>query len=113
MIELGAYRLFKLYRLDANERDLLDAAGTHYVRNSIFVFLPDEANPAIGREWGVFKELDDAADAINREIEKQRVSMKERIAQIAALAVSQKFDENAKRRKQKNERCAKSPDREK
>ena len=113
MIELGAYRLFKLYRLDANELDLLDAAGTHYVRNSIFVFLPDEADPALGREWGVFKELDDAADAINREIEKQRVSMKERFAQIAALAVSQKFEQDAKRQKEKNERCAKSPEREK
>lgn len=112
MIELGAYRLFKLYRLDANERDLLDAAGTHFVRNSI-IFLPDEAVPALGREWGIFKDLDDAADAINREIEKQRVSMKERIARIAALAVSQKFEEDAKRQKEKNERCAKSPKREK
>lgn len=111
MIELGAYRLFKLYRLDSNERDLLDGAGTHYVRNSIFVFLPDEANPTLGREWGVFKELDDAADAINKEIEKQRVSVKERIAQIAAQAVSQKFEEDAEWQKKKNERCAKSQDR--
>lgn len=88
----GMYRSFQLYCFDEDEIDRLNAAGSHFIRNSIIVFVPDEPQPKIGREWRICKDLDDVVDAVNEKLNRKRTSMKEQLARVSMLSAARELE---------------------
>ena len=66
MKRLGVYRSYLLYEVEEEEgRDINTSSGSRYIRNSVLVFVPEEENPKLGKEWRVCKDKEEAKKEID------------------------------------------------
>ncbi len=95
MKKIGEYRLYKIYEVSEEEREITGAAGSRYIRNSILVFRPDEINPKLGNEWRCASSEEEAKVFIDADSPK--VSLHEQLKRAEARSRELELSESRKR----------------
>lgn len=95
MKKIGEYRLYKIYEVSEEEREITGATGSRYIRNSILVFRPDEINPKLGNEWRCASSEEEAKVFIDAD--NPKVSLHEQLKRAEARSREQELNESRKR----------------
>lgn len=94
---VGYYRRYQLYKLDNDDLEKVNDVGSHYERNSIIVFAPEVTHPTLKNELGTYSNVDDAAMAIDHDLEQNAHRFNDHIRAAAAISKRYNMERKAKR----------------
>ena len=97
MYRVGFYRRYQLYQLNGDELLLLNATGSHYERNCLVVYRPDVRHLTIDGAFGIYADMDKAAQAINDDLEQQAQRAREQLLRVAAISDQRNMERSEQR----------------
>ncbi len=95
MRRIGVYREYKIYEVSEEDREVTGATGSRYIRNSIVIFRPDEANPKLGNEWRCASTEEEARVFIDADTPK--IALREQLKNAEARSKEKEASESRKR----------------
>lgn len=95
MKPIGAYREYKIYEINEEDREITGSTGSRYIRNSLIIFRPNDSVHKLGNEWRCVSSAKEAKEVI--EADTTKVSMQVQLKKAEARSKELEINECRKR----------------